>query len=215
MVDFKEQLRRQITFIENSCQTYDRGAVEEAVRIAVALRVLFHDSTRSRSLLIHMGRKMAFSLLSTAAPFVADPVIPNFYLVQIVANLTLVNQNRHAEFRCHCVPRLDGTTRKALIPFQAWWKKERVITHKQPPTALTRRDLVLAAANKDGGAHVDNALDPTYDYVRLGSGLTIEIDLNPKLGLPTQKASFENIHFASLRQTAFEVLNSPSVLALR
>ena len=55
IVDFKDQLRRQIKFLETSCQSYDQGEVEEAVRIAVALRVLFHDSQTSRSLLRHMG----------------------------------------------------------------------------------------------------------------------------------------------------------------
>jgi len=215
MVDFRQQLRRQITFLENSCQAYDQGGVEEAVRIAVALRVIFHDSQNSTSLLAHLGKKMSITLLSTADPFIEDPVAPNLYLVQLVASLNLINQNRDAEFRCNCLPRLGGTARKDQIPFQRWWKKEHVIKHKQPATTLTRRDLVLAAANRDGGAHVDKTLDPTYDYVRLGSGLEIEIHLNPRFGLPPQKAAFENIHFASLRQIAFEVLNSPSLLALK
>jgi hypothetical protein len=153
-------------------------------------------------------------LLSTVDPFMEDQVAPNLYLVTLIATLQLVNYNQKAEFRCNSVPRLGGTIRKQLIAFQVWWQKEYVIQHKEPATRLTRKDLVLAAANKDGGAHVDKALDPTYDYVRRGSGLEIEIELNPKLALPAQKASFENIHFASLRQIAFEVLNSPAILAL-
>lgn len=214
MVDFKDQLGRQIRFIESSCQLYDHGNVDEAVRIAVALRVLFHDSRNSTSLLNHLGAN-PISLLSTVAPYVEDPISPNLYLVQLVADVKLLNDNREADFRCHCFPRLDTALRKEQIPFDVWWQKEIVIKHKQPPTALTRKDLVLAAANKDGGAHVDKDLDPTYDYVRQGSGLGLTITLNPKLGLPELKASFENIHFASLRQIAFELLNSPSVLALR
>jgi len=80
--------------------------------------------------------------------------------------------------------------------------------------AISKRDLVLAAANKDGGAHVDKELDPVYDYVRLGSGLEIEVFLHAQWQLPPQKTAFDNIHFASLRQIGYEVLKSPSLLAL-
>jgi hypothetical protein len=60
------------------------------------------------------------------------------------------------------------------------------------------------------------ALDSVYDYVRTGSGLEIEILLKPELGLPSPlKASFQNIHFATLRQIAYEVLTSPAILSLK
>jgi hypothetical protein len=214
MVDFKEHLRRQLKFLENSCLAFDQNTVEEAVRIAASLRVLFHDTQSSKSLLSHLG-KSSLLMLSTRTFFTEDATAPTLPLVQLRAKLELLEGNTKAEYRCHAVPRLADTFRKDLIPFKQWWKKEFVIEHKQPPTKLTRRDLILAAANKDGGAHVDEVLDPVYDYVRLGSGLELEIELNPKFGLPTQKASFENIHFASLRQIAYEVLNTPSLLALK
>jgi hypothetical protein len=214
MVDFKDQLGRQIKFLETSCLNYDQGSVEEAVRIAVALRVLFHDSNNSTSLLKHLGAN-SISLLTTRTHYLEDPVTPNHYLVQLVAQLDMGAENRNPTFKCNCIPRLDTAIRKELITFKVWWEKEYVIKHKQPRTKLTRKHLVLAAANKDGGAHVDKALDPIYDYVRLGSGLELEITLKPELGLPVQKASFKNIHFASLRQIAFEVLNSPAILALK
>lgn len=50
-VDLKQQLQRQLSFLESSSLAYDNGAYEEALRMAVSLRVLFHDTNRSISLL--------------------------------------------------------------------------------------------------------------------------------------------------------------------
>lgn len=214
MVDFKDHLRRQLGFIQKSCELYDKGDPEEAVRIAVALRVIFHRTKASVSLLTHLNAN-SIQLLSTRTDFLEDPISPNLPLIQLKAHLNLVDDNKKAEFQCHAFPRLGETIRKDLIPFERWWEQEYVIKHKEPPTTVSRKDLVLAAANKDGGAHVDEALDPVYDYVRLGSGLGLSIVLNPKLQLPDQEGTFKNIHFATLRQIAFEVLNSPQLLDLR
>src|ERR1035437_4448378 len=63
--DFAAQLRRQIGFLERSCVTYDSGHHEEAVRIAVSLRVLFRDTPKSVSLRTHLGVKASARVLST------------------------------------------------------------------------------------------------------------------------------------------------------
>lgn len=203
MVDFRDQLRRQIAFLKNSCQLYDQGHVEEAVRIAVTLRVLFHDSKSSVSLLQHLGSK-SILLLSTATEFVEDKEMPNLCLVDLVASIP--------NFRGDSRPLLDKAYRTEKVPFHTWWRKELVIELKGGLGDLNRRDLVLAAANKDGGAHVDQALEPTYEKARLGAGISVEFVL--KNGLPPVKLHFENVHFASLRQMGYEVLNSQALLAL-
>ncbi len=74
-----------------------------------------------------------------------------------------------------------------------------------------RRDLVLSAANKDGGAHVDAALDATYSRILEGAGWSITV--NPP-DEPPRTIPFKNAHVAALRQIAYEVLNSPDVLKL-
>lgn len=213
MNDFKAQLRRQIGFLNNSCQTYDKGDVEEAVRIAVALRVLFHNTGKSISLLTHLGAKSA-KLLSTAAPFVEHPLIPNLYLVQAIANIALAADRAQDTKRCVCEPLLEKALRNDFIDFSAWWQTEPVIKHKQPPTIMTRRDLVLSAANQDGGAHVDKNLHPVYDLARRGSGMEITLEFQPQWGRDPVTLRYENIHFGSLRQIGYEVLNSPDILAL-
>ncbi len=57
--EFTEQLKRHLGFLERSCAAYDSGHQEEALRIAVSLRVLFHDTQHSSvSLLSHLGIKV-------------------------------------------------------------------------------------------------------------------------------------------------------------
>jgi hypothetical protein len=207
MVNFKEQLRRQILFIENSCRIYDQGHAEEAIRIAVALRVLFHDTPNSKSILHHLGSKSIF-LLSTA-DLAKHSSEYNLALVQPLVKVT--DSLTEQTMSCIMTPPLDDPRRRELVLFQTWWRKELIVQLENNEN-MNRRDLILAAANKDGGAHVDEELHPTYDKLRLGAGMEIAITLKR---LSTKlSASFENVHYASLRQMAYEVLNSPSIQQL-
>jgi hypothetical protein len=55
MERFQKKLREQLGFLERSCQMYDEGHIEEAIRIAGTLRTLIHDTGKSTSLLKHMN----------------------------------------------------------------------------------------------------------------------------------------------------------------
>ena len=83
---------------------------------------------------------------------------------------------------------------------------------------IARRDLVLSAANTDGGAHVDSALEPRYEYLTQGIGMAIKWQdyddtTNVPVGEPVVSA-LRNPHFAGLRHLGYEVLNSPEFMAL-
>jgi hypothetical protein len=54
-IDFTGQLQRQLGFMENSARAYDAGHRDEAIRLATSLRVLFHQTPKSTSLLRHLG----------------------------------------------------------------------------------------------------------------------------------------------------------------
>ena len=83
---------------------------------------------------------------------------------------------------------------------------------------ITRRTLVLSAANKDGGAHVDTALDAEYEELIKGMGVSLTFqDDDEKTGLPVGdflKSDLKYSHFAGLRQIAYEVLNTQAILRL-
>ncbi|HTR01201.1 MAG TPA: hypothetical protein VMH83_14470, partial [Candidatus Acidoferrum sp.] len=64
-MEFKEQLSSHLRFIKKSCASFDDGESDEALRIAVSLRVIFHDTKSSTSLLTHLGAKDSIKLAST------------------------------------------------------------------------------------------------------------------------------------------------------
>lgn len=65
------------------------------------------------------------------------------------------------------VPNLDVMPQTS-VAFEAWWTTPVIVDMKQ--REITRERLILALANKDGGAHVDPELDDIYaDLSRNGS----------------------------------------------
>jgi len=53
---FLHKLGEQIQFLERSCEFYD-GKESEAIRIATSLRIIFHQTQKSTSLIEHLGFK--------------------------------------------------------------------------------------------------------------------------------------------------------------
>ena len=53
-IDFVQQLEKQLRYIETSANEYDAGKVDEAIRIATCLRVIFRQAKHSTSLLTHL-----------------------------------------------------------------------------------------------------------------------------------------------------------------
>jgi len=49
--ELRDQLKDQIHFLIESSNAYDSGSASEAKRLAVAIRILVHDTDISRSLL--------------------------------------------------------------------------------------------------------------------------------------------------------------------
>ena len=55
MPDLVRHLANQVAFLRESAASYDKGFEAEGQRLAVALRVLLHDTARSVSLLSQLG----------------------------------------------------------------------------------------------------------------------------------------------------------------
>lgn len=198
-MDFTEQLKRQLHFLAASCTSYDAGSKDEAIRIAVVLRTLFHKTPKSTSLLSHLNTPY-IKLLSTSEVI---HKAAGFW-----TNLTVLKLSP-IEGWAEYAPKLDTAQTKNFVSFGKWWLYESVYILGK--LNVTRKDLVLAAANKDGGAHVDKKLDPDYETILNGVGWSIE--LNPPGG-GTKKLPFKYGHLAALRQMGYEVLNSPDLLKL-
>lgn len=186
MISFTEQFHRQLGFIDRSCQAFDAGYKDEALRIAVSLRVLFHDTAKSVSLMTHLGGH-PLKLLSSVRRVSLGPNVAAF---DGVTRWTGGGPRA----------RLGDGGQTEEMPFDEWWNQVLYIPRRG--VRINRRNLVLTAANKDGGAHVDSSLTPEYEAL-LGMWMRHPSEAG---GAPV---ALDDIHLIGLRQLGYEVLNSP------
>ena len=190
-----KQLRRQLDFIRNSASAYDAGHSEEALRIGVAIRVLLHDTKFSNSLLNQMGRKESLKLITTAKE------IPEDLLAELDFGECLAGMVIGSSIEYSPVP--DGMPTISCIE---WWAQPVFIRDK---VMYTRKDVVLSAANKDGGAHVD---EPDEKLQALQTALWTKTQTNADG--QTTTIPMEDNHFRMLRRFADELLLSSELLVL-
>ncbi len=193
-----DQLRRQLNFIITSCRAYDAGHRAEAVRIALAARVLFHETGNSRSLLIgHLGLNN-LKLRSTAIELFG-------------ANANAIGFIGLEPDTCGFRPLRDDGSRSEQVDLTTWWNVEAILKLRKTNEFVTRRDLVLAAANKDGGAHVD--ANRPKEYNRLERGLGFQAEVGYRTG-ERKIITFRYANLAALRQVGHEILTSEELIRL-
>ncbi len=189
--ELEQHVAEQLAYLGNSASLYDAGQFHEAKRLAVPIRVLVHDTAASVSLLSQMGLK-GIAFYDTAGDHNPRNLLSHHGLVAI-----------HVTDRGACyVAMLDNSPLGAgrAVSFEQWWNKVVVVDSEK--NELTRRDLVLAVANRDGGAHVDPELTAAYAklsrYNSLGWAFT-----GPEGSVP-----LDNPVPASIRQIAHEVIKT-------
>lgn len=225
--DFKEQLKEQVAFLESSCQAYDAGNESEAKRLAVNLRILVHDTRSSVSLLTHLSVKDQLPFVDTASPDAPPEAIVFFD-----GGLCNIRKTLGGDSDTRFVPVLDFDPERNAQPrqcFEDWW--ETPALNDQEGNSFTRKDLVRAVADQDGGAHIDAQLEATYAALTRGNSMRLATDrektddgwetvLSGTFGgdpiqtePPTQGEPIGNsIALASIRQIAYEMLNSLGVV---
>ena len=206
-INFHEKLTDQLDVLERSCQAYDAGYINEAPRIATVLRILFHDTGKSTSLITHLGSAILVQLLSTSEE---PPAGTNFFPGITVIHMQIAEDCEDAAVTYKL--KLDQARQKRFVSIRHWWAREIVYLNKPQGLAFTRRDIVTTVANQDGGAHVDKALPA--DYEQLVAGLGWNMTVHPASGAPDKDVLFQNAHYAALRQMGYEVLQSPSLCKL-
>ena len=144
------------------CECYDRGNDIVALSIATAIRVLVHDTKCSTSLLKHLGCKNR-QYLSTNFRDPAQRI--HLGLVRRINVGVNDGAGGEAKYWPLCDERYFPSPKEhfSLLAFDDWWKE---IVFENPKSRLTRKDLVLTIANKDGGAHFDTEVDERYDDFR-------------------------------------------------
>lgn len=184
-------LNEQLNFLRMSAESFDKGFLHEAKRLATTLRVLLHDTSQSHSLLGQLSLK-TMGFVDTCLDLNERSIIPHNGIVMI---------------------HLTGTNAKYLAPlsntplgtaytkdFNTWWNK--LVLAKNKNDGYSRKNLVLQYANKEGGAHVDPTLDAKFNSLSDGTYLNTNF--------VTERGEFpiEDAPAFAIRQISFEVLAS-------
>lgn len=200
---FKDHLARQLRFIERSCEVYDEGYADEAIQIAVRIRVIVHQGGKNRRSLLqhlHSGR---VPLLTTSE---GAPEREDLLLYDGLASFRASSDGQSVS--SFYGPGEDNTLHREYIKADMWWKQVVLFAEGTP---YSRRDIVLGVAEQEGGAHVASA--PTAEYQKLMTpGLTWNL-VEVADGVETITPSMD-IRFKYVRQMAYELLNSPELLTL-
>lgn len=193
--NFAEQLKRQIIFLKNSVSLYDSGCREEAIRMAVVMRVLFHDTNNSTSLFKHLGTKETIQIATTAKS-VESEVLGEIDFVELMGGMIFGHELEYTLIQKE-VPTITAPD---------WWDQPVFIRDGRP---ISRCQIVLAAAHKDGGAHVD---EPDDDLRAIKEGFWVRTQTKPDGTIVSE--SMENNHLRMIRRFAEELLNSKELLSI-
>ncbi len=212
-VNFKSQLRRQLGFVRTSCTLFDQGYTDEAIRIALGIRVILHDTKSSTSVLKHLRIKDNVTLISTILPNNLE-MFPGFCGLDLRKDQPIFP--------------LLGNAPKRLLLISEWWEEVFYVTAKDSDLVaihrvgrdgdsfvalernshnkveISRKNLIIAAANTDGGAHVDKELPANYKLIANDGSLGMLVENQP----------LKEAHLVAIRQIGFEILNSPDILSL-
>ncbi len=188
----QNSLEAQLKFLDLSSKSYDNGFEDEAIRLAQSLRVLLHDG-RDSSVLTQLKQKNNL-LFATS--------ISRYIPINAVSYIGLSGMSFEVGGESKYVPICNQSdeTQNFWIGFDDWWNQ---IIIDDKINIFTRRDVVLYAANKDGGAHVDPKIEHKY----------YELIFNNSIGWETcigdeSKPMDNNIAYTSIRQIAHEFLFS-------
>ncbi|MDD5057020.1 MAG: hypothetical protein PHQ60_04035 [Sideroxydans sp.] len=191
--EFLQHLAENLGFLKASSSSFDAGFHGEAKRLALAIRVLVHDIEKSKALLSLLGFKTKMGFFDTAFDVNPKNLMPQHGLVGL--QLSAADGSYYAPLERH----RPGSPNKFVF-FPEWWNKVVIVDSKK--NRFSRRELVLALANKDGGGHVDLALDENY------ANLSRKNSVGWIYSNETTQKPMEGVELFSVRQIAFELLKS-------
>jgi len=159
--DLTNRFNIQVELLKLACSNYDGGIEIAGFNIATSIRVFVHDTHLSTSALTHINNK-AIQYLDTCN-INPNPAITFTGLIYKSFNGVHDGQGGTALFR----PLFTNSFHSKInnwINFNTWWNA--VIFQNADGAILTRKTLVLTAANQEGGAHIDDEIDELYDKFR-------------------------------------------------
>jgi hypothetical protein len=192
-------LKEQIQFLVSSAISYDNGSEGEAKRSATTIRVLVYDSTHSSALLTQLN-KMNVLFFDSASVFEpSQPLTSSNLLMHRLA------KEEGKDFNADYIAPLDDLpptkSKEKKVSFETWWRRNMVFKDNVGNTS-NRRDIILAVADKEGGAHVDPKLDEAY------ANLTRFNSLAWRVHTGSEEKNMGNPVLPGIRQIAHEVIKT-------
>jgi hypothetical protein len=192
--ELQQHLKDTIQALELSSRSFDGGFEGEANRLAAAIRVLVHDTGSSKSLLGQLGQK-SIKFYETSIP-------RNPRNIMTYSGLTAIELTSEGAKYVAVLDMLPPESPPRWVSFDEWWN--RVIFVDQKGSETSRKDLILAVANKDGGAHLDPVLHGKYADLSRRNSLAWQFS-SPRGDIP-----LEGPEKAAVRQITHEILKSLS-----
>ncbi|MBU0476831.1 SEC-C domain-containing protein [Patescibacteria group bacterium] len=195
--DLKKQLQDQLDLLVVLADSYDVGKSVIAKSIATAVRVLVYDTQKSHSLLGQLGmktRKFYDTSLSEKNDVPTDIIRSGSF-----CGLVGITVGAKQTF----VPYLDDVPAQIFgyVEFDEYWN--RIIFIDQHHNSFTRKNIILAVANQDGGAHVDPKIEERYKQLSRENSLGWKISLDGKIWEDSQGSEL-----AAVRQIGHEILRT-------
>lgn len=191
----KEQLllslKEHLKFLINSSKSYDNGFESEAKRMSVSLRILLHDTMKSKSILSQLGLKNKILFFDTSHPYDPSNLVSHSGLAAM----------RFQDFNAKYIPKFHSEYTITKKEFNKWWQS--IIIVDQNKNIFNRQKLILSLSNKDGGAHVDPELDEDYNDLVYKNSMGWKAVYSDG-----REEDLKSIHFASIRQITYEVIDS-------
>ncbi len=195
----------QLGFLKLSNESFDGGNLAEAKRLAVALRVLFHNTGMSHALLNQLDLRDSLTWVASAGMPDPNNRVTTLGLVQMGMDIGKSQATYRAPLGDRPpIPILTsaGTVpRFSRIDTDLWWTDP--VAKDRDGTQFCRKDFVLALANQEGGAHVDPQIRQSYDKIANSNsmGWTYKAGDAPEVPLSNPVPH-------AVRQISYEVVES-------
>jgi hypothetical protein len=180
-----------------SCEAYDGGRRWEALRVAVSVYTIVHDSGRNnKSLLTQAGIKDRLSFICSGQ-YVDGK--------NLGRDAPLVSIKIYGDGTAEYIPISESgfPTVSRAVPFQEWWERDKIFAEGQARFSLTRKRLTFNLRSKEGGAHYDSVIEDP-NYLRFAhSQITA-----PHIGRADQLRPLLGAEFATMRQIGSELIQT-------
>ena len=198
--DLRKHFDQQLKFLRTSTENFDKGDEDEAIRIALILRILLHDTPKSSSLMGLLTLKNQIGYYSAVSPYMPTNMVTYAGLCGYRID------KQHGEYFPSFTT--GSGLDKKYLNFDYWWNE---IIFDDKKALFSRKKIIKMLANKDGGAHI--AADIPEDYYALTklNSLGNIFSFQDDQGNYKEVAMRNNPAYVSVRAIADEFLCSLSI----